>query len=171
MPPMDDRQQPGDRRPTDAPPQPGARASLERPPADRYRPTAPDPGGHAPAVSPTRGVTFAALAGLVGAVAIVVLGGLLALSAGLIVVAAATGWAVAAGLRVGAGSSLDASRRRSLAAAIALVAIALGQVGLWLYARTEGGALGPVDYLAETFGFLVPLELVAGGAVAWWSAR
>jgi len=111
------------------------------------------------------------LAGLVGALAIVVLGGLLALSAGLLVVATLTGWGVAVGLRAGAGSSIDASRRRSLAAAIALVAIALAQVGLWLYARTEGGALGPVDYLAETFGILVPLELVAGAVVAWWSAR
>jgi hypothetical protein len=96
---------------------------------------------------------------------------MLAVSAGLLVVAGATGWAVALGLRVGGGASLPASRRARLALALALLAVVLGQVGLWLYARTEGGVLGPLDYLGETFGPLVPLELAAAGLASWVAAR
>lgn len=100
-----------------------------------------------------------------------VLGGVLAVSAGLLVVAGATGWAVAVGLRTGAGQRLTADRRVRLALALALLSVVLGQLGLWLYARTEGGVLGPLDYLAETFGLLVPLELLAAWIVAWATAR
>jgi hypothetical protein len=100
-----------------------------------------------------------------------VLGGVLAVSAGLVVVAGATGWAVAAGLRTGAGQRLAAGRRVRLALGLVLLSVALGQLGLWLYALTEGGVLGPLDYLAETFGLLVPLELLAAWIVAWATAR
>jgi hypothetical protein len=31
--------------------------------------------------------------------------------------------------------------------------------------------LGPVDYLAETFGLLVPIELAFGVAAGWLSSR
>jgi hypothetical protein len=51
------------------------------------------------------------------------------------------------------------------------MAVALGQLGLWAYARSEGGVLGPIDYLAETFGVLVPLEFLAASVVAWATAR
>lgn len=96
---------------------------------------------------------------------------MLAVSAGLLVVAGATGWAVALGLRVGAGESLSTGRRVRLALGLALLAVVLGQLGLWLYARTEGGVLGPLDYLGETFGPLVPLELVAAALASWLAAR
>jgi hypothetical protein len=55
--------------------------------------------------------------------------------------------------------------------ALALAGVALGQVGLWLYAEYQGGALGPIELLAEVYGPLVPLELAAAAAVAWWIAR
>jgi len=55
--------------------------------------------------------------------------------------------------------------------AVTLGAVALAQLGIWLYARSEGGALGLVDYLSQTFGPLVPLQFVVAGAVAWWTAR
>lgn len=100
-----------------------------------------------------------------------VLGGVLAVSAGLLVVAVASGWAVAVGLRTGAGQRLAADRRLRLAVLLALLSVVLGQLGLWLYARTEGGVLGPLDYLAETFGLLVPLEILAASFAAWASAR
>ena len=53
----------------------------------------------------------------------------------------------------------------------ALIGVGLGQVGLWLLARGEGGVLPLVDYLGETFGILVPLQLAIAGLVAWWRSR
>ncbi len=151
---------------------PGERR-LARPPSDRYRAAeaaaaveAPDPAASIP-----RGVAVATVVGIVGAVVIVVLGGVLAVSAGLVVVAAAIGWAVAMALRVGARERLTRSGRVRLAVGLALAAIALGQLGLWLYARTLGGVLPPLDYLGQVFGFLVPAEFTAAAIVAWVSAR
>jgi hypothetical protein len=155
---------------TDAP-TPGERR-LAHPPSDRYRlaeaQAAPIPD---PAASRTRGIALGAVAGLSGAAAITVLGGILAVSAGLVVVAAATAWAVALGLRVGAGGRLTRGGRVRLALTQTLAAIALGQAGLWLYGRWEGGVLAPIDYLWEVFGLLVPLEFGAAAAVAWITAR
>lgn len=111
------------------------------------------------------------VAGLAGAIATVVLGGVLSLSAGLVVVAGATGWAVGTATRVGARDAVDPGRRRWLALAVALVAVLLGQLGLWLYARTEGGVLALPDYLAQTFGLLVPVQAAVAAGLAWWSAR
>jgi len=159
--------------PLNSPPEtrtPGERR-LAHPPSDRYR----VPEEVAPAVdesaSATRGVAYAAGAGLAGAVATTVLGGVLAVSAGLLVVAASTGWAVATGLRAGAGPHLAPARRIRLALVLTTVGVILGEIGLWLYARSEGGVLGPLDYLAETFGLLVPLQAGIGWISAWASAR
>jgi hypothetical protein len=152
---------------------PGERR-LAHPPSDRYRATepraaatkAPDPGA-----SLTRGVAIGAVAAVVGAGAIVVLGGVLAISAGLVVVAGALGWAVAAGLAYGAGEHLSARRRVGAAVGASIVAVAVAQVGLWQYALTEGGVLGPIDYLLEVYGPLVPLEFGAAALLAWLAAR
>jgi hypothetical protein len=118
-----------------------------------------------------RGVAFAAVAGLIGAAAITVLGGILTVTAGLLVVAAATGWATAIGLRLGAGGHLNRGGRARLAPAMALGAIALGQAGLWLYARSEGGVLAPLDFLWEVYGALVVLEFLIAALTAWITAR
>ena len=119
-----------------------------------------------------RGVAAAAIAGIVAAAAIAVGGGLLTITAGLLVVAAVVGWVVAIALGLGAGprAGADRGRRRWTAALIALGSVALGQIGLWLIARGEGGTLGIVDYLAEVFAVLVPAELLIAAAVAWWRA-
>lgn len=151
-------------------PIPGERR-LAHPPSDRYRVVEPAPAPDDAAATPTRGVVFGAAAAIAGAAAITVLGGVLAISSGLIVVAGATGWAVAAGLRAGAGGSIRRTRRVRLAVAFAVLAVALGQAGLWAYGRAEGGVLGPLDYLAETFGLLVPVEVAVAWIVAWISAR
>ena len=163
MPPPDDEsQQPGERR-------------LARPPSERFGDVAdPDAAPEATAVragSPARGVAFAVVAGLVGAGLTVLLGGRLTVSAGLLVVAALTGRAVALALIAGAGASLPPPRRAWLAAGIAVGGVLLGQVGLWLFARTEGGVLPLPDYLGQTFGLLVPIQVALALAIAWWSAR
>ena len=74
-------------------------------------------------------------------------------------------------LKVGAGPTIPRSSRIWLAAGLALAAVVLGQVGLWLFARTEGGVLPLVDYLGETFGPLVPFRRWPRRCAAAWSAR
>jgi hypothetical protein len=147
---------------------PGRR--LERPPSDRYGKAEPA-AQEANRGSRPSGLVLPTIAGLVGAAAIAVGGGLLTMTAGLLVVAAAIGWVVAVLVSLGADhvvGGTDRTRRRWTATSIALAGVALGQVGLWVIARQEGGTLGLVDYLAEVFGVLVPLELAIAGGVAWW---
>jgi hypothetical protein len=149
-------------------PIPGERR-LAHPPSDRYR--TPEPETPTRPVSPGRGLAYAAIVGIVGAVMIVVLGGVLTLTGGLFVVAAVIGYATAWALRVGGGSTIGDRRRAYLALGLALASVALGQLGLWLYALTEGGVLSLLDYLAEAFGPLVPIQAVIAGLVAWVTAR
>lgn len=113
-------------------------------------------------------VVIAVTIALVGALLFVLLAGAMTLGAGLLVVAAVVGRLVGLAIK---GTSLDRDRRGVIAAAIAVGSVVLGLIGTWAYGRWEGGVLGPVDYLAETFGVLVPLELAIAGLVAWWSAR
>jgi hypothetical protein len=148
--------------------EPGERR-LERPPSDRYTPAAPEPGpdgagfqGHA--------LAYAVLAAVAGAAVITVSGGILAITAGLLVIAAALGWAVAAALSTSPADGTSV-RRKVLATGLAAVGVALGQLGLWLVARQEGGTLGLVEYLREVFGILVPLQLLIAVVVAWWRVR
>ena len=149
---------------------PGERR-LSRPPSDRYKPAEVEVVQPTRAVSPRRGLAIAAAVELVGAVVITVLGGVLTLTGGLLAVAAILGWATAFALRFGAGTTIDARRRALLALGLALAGVALGQLGLWLYGRTEGGVLPLLDYLGEVFGPLVPIQAVIAGAVAWVTAR
>jgi hypothetical protein len=152
------------------PPIPGERR-LRHPPSDRYRAAEPPSAARDAPASPVRGIALVIVAAAGGAAAMTTLGGLFAVSSGLLVVAGATGWGVAVALRSGAGAGVGAGRPVVLAIGLALLAVILGQLGLWLYARAEGGVLGPIDYLAEAFGVLVPLELVAAGLAAWVAAR
>lgn len=116
-------------------------------------------------------MAYAITATLLGALATIILGGVLAISAGLLVVAVVAGRAIGLGLIVGDDGSLTSTRRTSIAIGLALASVVIGQLGLWWYASTEGGVLGPIDYLAQTFGILVPLQALLTTAVAWWTAR
>ena len=140
---------------------------LDRPPSDRYRTEAPPPAEG----SLARGLAFGAVAAVVGALVVTVAGGLGAITAGLLVIAAVVGWATAVAVVIGAGGSTPGSTRTIGAAALAIAGIGFGQVGLWLLGREEGGVLSLSDYLGEVFGFLVPLELSIAGVVAFWRAR
>jgi hypothetical protein len=112
---------------------------------------------------------------LVGAAALIGVGGVLASTFGLLFIGGVTGAAI--GLIVArAAVPLDgatAAPRRTVvrvALALALASVVLGDLGLWLVARNEGGVLGPFDYLWTTFGPFVPgVALVAAGT-AWWGA-
>jgi hypothetical protein len=153
---MSEGQSPGERR-------------LHRPPSARF--DAPDeaiPAG--PFGSLGRAVAYGSLAALGGALLTVLLGGVVALSAGLLVVAAAAGNVVGWVTRIGAGTSLEPRRRVVIAVILALAGVALGQLGLWWYAGTEGGVLPLVEYLATTFGILVPVQAALAAGFAWWGA-
>jgi hypothetical protein len=162
--------------PGSPPSSPGERR-LAYPPSDRYRAAeaALAAADAAEAVDPSasiaRGVAVATAVAVVGAVAIVYLGGVLTLTEVLLIVAGFTGLGVGLALRWGAGEQLAARRRPVVALALALGAVALGQLGLWQYGRSEGGVLGPLDYLAQVYGPLVLVEFAAAGVIAWLAAR
>jgi hypothetical protein len=165
--------------PDEAPPttsSPGERR-LARPPSDRYREAeaatsaAETEAAVDPAASVARGVALASAVAISGAAAIVFLGGVLSFTEVLLVVAGFTGGGVGISLRWGAGDRLAGRRRVAIALALALVAVALGQLGLWQYGRTEGGVLGPLDYLGQVYGPLVLVEFAAAGVLAWLAAR
>lgn len=165
-----------DAAPPDAGRLDGGERRLARPPSERYGAAAgPEPPAptaeSSDGASPFRGVAFGAVAAILGAAVIVVLGGAMAISAGLLVAAAAVGYAVGLATVAGAGATMSRVRRAGIAASLAVLGVALGQVGLWLFARTEGGVLSLIDYLGQTFGPLVPLELLLAGGVAWWRSR
>jgi hypothetical protein len=157
-------------------PKDGGERRLARPPSDRYRTAATaslagDEAQSEAGGSVGRAVAFGALTGLVLAAAITVLGGVLLITAGLIAVAGIGGWAIAVAVRAGGLEAVAPTRRRVLAVGLAAIAVLAGQLGLWLFARYEGGVLGPVDYLAETFELLVPLQFLFAIAAAWLAAR
>ena len=94
--------------------------------------------------------------GLGGAIAMTLLGGPLSIMAGLVGAAGAIGYVVGAVMRP----------LRGAAVLVALGSVALGLVGIWLFAGIEGGVLGIVEYLADVQGLLVPVELVVAGVLA-----
>ena len=155
---------------------PGERR-LARPPSDRYRETeaamaaAEAEAAVDPNASVARGVALAAAVAIFGAAAIVFLGGVLAFTEILLVVAGFTGGGVGIALRWGAGDHLGGRRRVVIALVLALAGVALGQLGLWQYGRIEGGVLGPLEYLDQVYGPLVLLEFAAAGVLAWLAAR
>ena len=154
-------------------PSPGERR-LARPPSDRYRASEAALAAAAertpdPRASIARGVAVAVA--VAGAVAIVVFGGVLAVTETLLVIAGFTGGGVGIALRWGAAERLPRRRRVAIAFGLALGAVALGQLGLWQYGRSEGGVLGPLDYLGQVYGPLVLVEFATAGVVAWLAAR
>lgn len=146
-----------DARVTMPTPQPGERRPLlDRAPSERYPAQAPPP-----AADPLAGVLVSVAIVLGGAVAFVVLGGILAVTAGLVVLAAVLGWLI--------GTFVSPPIRAGL---VGLGAVALGLLGIWLFGRLEGGVMDPVAYfLAVQGGPLVVLELLAGGGLAAAASR
>jgi len=160
--------------------EPGARR-LDQPPSARYAgagdgtgqasggPSAGDP-------SALRGpFAKAALVGVAGAVVMLGIAAFIGSSLGLLFVGGATGAAVGLVMARAAAPTNNARpipRRTAvwLAIAMALGAVALADVATWLYALGEGGTLGLVDYLAETFGPTVPGVAIVAALTAAWGA-
>lgn len=126
-------------------------------------------GSGAGSGSATVGRAFvrAAVAALLGAVAIFVLEGLLSITTGLVAAMAVTGWIIGRAIH-GAGDALTASSGLVLALFLVVDAVVLGNLLTWLNAVVvEGGVLGPIDYLSETFGLLIVVEIAVGAVAAW----
>lgn len=109
----------------------------------------------------------AVVAALLGALVVFVGAGLLSLTAGLLVVAAAVGWGAGVAVRAAA----PPARRRTLAVGIAMAALVGGFGATWALSRTSGGTLDPVGLAAETLGLVAPLALVIGAIAARIGSR
>jgi hypothetical protein len=147
-------------------PEPGERRRLDHPPSDRYG-TAPAAGAQeatdedpndarSRVVSPQERLLRGVAVGLAGAIVITILGGPLSITTGLVGAAGAIGWIVGAVMRP----------LRAQAVAVAVAFVALGLIGIWIFAGFEGGVLGPIEYLMDVQGILVPIELIVAGGLA-----
>ena len=151
---------------------------LERPPSERYRPgasaTAGGPGAASGNGSALPGpLARAGVVSLAGAVLLVVVGAILASTAGLLFAAGATGAAIGlvlARAAVPEGGARPVPRRTIawIAVGLSIAAVAVAAVATWVIAQREGGTLALVAYLVETFGLFSPGEtVIAVGAAAW----
>ena len=130
------------------------RPRLERAPGERYRPAPTDEEGGGPSWAPLA-------VGVGGALAYTILGGVLAVTAGLLVVAGFAGWLL--------GKLVSPPRVAALAGLLTVVA---GLLGIWLFGRLEGGVLDPLTYLDDVQGWpFVVVQLAVGAGVAAASSR
>lgn len=102
---------------------------------------------------------------MVTALVLVLVGGPLSSTAGLVFVAGLGGAIV--GLLL-AGSPRAPRVRRRLGLGLAVGAVVAGAVATWLFAQGEGGTLGLLDYLWATTGLLVPAEIAVAAIAAAW---
>lgn len=157
--------------------EPGDRRRLEQPPSDRYarRATPAEAGAGRSSALPgplARAVTASAI----GALVLVLVGAVLASTFGLLLVAGAMGSAAglllarAAAPGEGGGRPATRSTVGRLAVGLTLLAVTVAFVGIWLYARSEGGTLELLDYLWTTFGPFVPGVAIVALVTAAWGA-
>jgi hypothetical protein len=117
--------------------------------------------------------------GGLGALAVVVVYGILATTLGLLAIAGATGFLVGLPWRARAepantGSPLTGGSPRSpvaVAVAISVAAMVLGMIGGWAVSLTQGGIAGPLEYIGQTLGLLVLAVPLVAGAAAWLGSR
>jgi len=106
-----------------------------------------------------------------GALAFFILG-LLDLGAGLVAIAAFIGWVVALALVWSGRDAIPRTRTRAAIAAMlggwSIVAAILID---WVYALVQGGVLGPLDYVAQRYGPVALLSVVAAAGIAALRAR
>jgi hypothetical protein len=117
----------------------------------------------------------AAVVAVLGGLALLGFGGVLAYPFGLPFVAGIMGAVIgllAARAAVPSDGATPAPRRTVIRVAVALTlgGVVLGDLALWLFAQSEGGVLGPFDYLWDTFGLFVPGVALIAAVTAWWGA-
>ena len=166
--------QPGESR---GPTEEGSGRRLATPPSARYAEAVDDTGRAHGGDSVAGPVSRALLVAIGGGAALFLVGAILASTAGLLFVAGVTGAGIGlvlARARVPADDAPAALTQRAvtrLAIGLALVAVVGAALVTWLYARAEGGTLGPIDYVLETFGPFVPGEALIAALAAAWGAR
>jgi len=106
-----------------------------------------------------RGPLIAVAAAVAAAAAVVVLVGPGGTMTGLLFVAGVSGFVIGA----------QVPSRPAIA--LALLGVFGGDVGAWLYARSEGGVLGLEAYLQETFGPYIAGQVAIAVLTSWWAAR
>jgi hypothetical protein len=118
----------------------------------------------------------AGIAAAVGAALLFIVGAVVAATAGLVFVSGVMGAAIGlllARAAVATDERAPALTRGTviwLAIGIAAGAVLVALFATWLHARSEGGTLGLVDYLWQTFGPFVPGELFMAALGAGWGA-
>jgi hypothetical protein len=142
--------------PTGGDPGPRQPTRLDRPPSERYGSEA----SIAEAGRQRRTIQAIGVA-LAGAVAITVLGGPLSMTAGLLAVAVVVGVVLGAMLRPAT----------AVAVSLAVGSVAVGLLGVWLFARVEGGVLDPLAYFGEVQGPLAPVQLLLAAVAAIVGSR
>ena len=131
-------------------------ARLDHPPSDRYgREALP------PAVTRRTRAGQALGVAAAGAAAIVFLGGPLSMTAGLLALSVVLGLVVGALLRPAT----------AIAVSLAVGSVVVGLMGIWLFARAEGGVLDPIAYFGDVQGPLAPAQLVLAALAAVASSR
>jgi len=156
--------------PRDLPGERPPKRLLDQAPSERLG-GSPPPAGAAGAAgaagegSPGRAVAFGLVAAAAGAIVHLAAATLLLWTGALLVVAVTIGIGVGLAVAIGAGRAMRLRTRRALALGLALGSIALAVGSSW---ALSGMYLGPLDYLAQVYGLLVPLQLAlaAAGAVA-----
>lgn len=151
----------------------GSGRRLDQAPSERY-------ASHEEADGDDRGslvgpLARAGIAAVLGAALLFLVGAVVAETAGLVFVSGVMGAAI--GLLLARASVAESgapplTRRAAawLAIGLAAGAVVVAWVATWLYARQEGGTLGLLDYLLQTFGPFVPGELVVAALGAAWGA-
>jgi hypothetical protein len=122
-------------------------------------------GAGSAAGSAARATALGILAAAIGAAVHLAVATLLLWTGALLVVAVTVGIMVGLAVAFGAGTTMTPTARRALAVALALAGLAVAVGANW---ALSGMYLGPLDYLAQVYGLLVPLQaaLAALGALA-----
>jgi hypothetical protein len=117
-----------------------------------------------------RALAPALVAAVVGAGLLFFLAGPLGVTSGLLIVTAATGWIVGLVLKARDVGGPPGSRVAT-AVGISLAAVVVAWLATWGWSRAEGGALGPVDFLAQVYGILVLAQAAFAAVGALLGAR